>query len=617
VRPGINHRRNADDKDDDEDDQENRPNGPRTPGDWISGQPSNTQLEAPPYMTEDWAGWEEGGTFNAEQPKQSSREKVEAYLDHQMQVASSANETSLKNRHPAEKGHRLVITLSNGKISLGEISPDFRISSSRVEETLILSQGIPPLRAFFAFRSPGDNRKSQIAIATAVAHQDKQMFDSTESFDLRKQNRENPQSFPLIYDVCKEEQCFDRKDLWARHANECHGILGGWICGIDGCGHMCYGESGLLAYLLRQHKLRELMQKGVVTIRESLSLSNRFQSESNLKFSKASGQLDVLRQYLLDRYHYAMEKKVLRVESNGTLATSWDQRNLFHFGSPERLLDLLMSKISSQRCENTMQLFRDPLKVAFSLDRLDFYFGPKWRAWASEIITLMSLQEIEKDPIVSIIWKDNGSGDATTTLNPTATKCNLCHKQLVDTAMKNLLSSLSHLDHPATKETTIAKKISSSIDDDTAVDQEEQMPHCQHTTTQPLLWLAVMKEHEALVKLLLEGGANLNSSDKYFRTPLFYAAKNGCEAVARLLLEKGANPHFEDIYLRTPLFYAAKNGYEAVARLLLEEGADPDSWDIYLRTPLFYAAKNGYEAVARLPLEKGANPHFEDIYSLC
>ena len=47
--------------------------------------------------------------------------------------------------------------------------------------------------------------------------------------------------------------------------------------------------------------------------------------------------------------------------------------------------------------------------------------------------------------------------------------------------------------------------------------------------------------HEAVVKLLLEKGAELETKDKdYGRTPLLWAAENGHEAVVKLLLEKGA-----------------------------------------------------------------------------
>jgi len=56
-----------------------------------------------------------------------------------------------------------------------------------------------------------------------------------------------------------------------------------------------------------------------------------------------------------------------------------------------------------------------------------------------------------------------------------------------------------------------------------------------------------------VVKLLLEKGAELESKDKYGRTPLSYAAWNGHEAVVKLLLEKGAELGSTDEHCQTPL----------------------------------------------------------------
>jgi ankyrin repeat protein len=79
--------------------------------------------------------------------------------------------------------------------------------------------------------------------------------------------------------------------------------------------------------------------------------------------------------------------------------------------------------------------------------------------------------------------------------------------------------------------------------------------------------------HSAVVKLLLEKGANLESKDDYYgRTPLSWAAEKGHEAVVKLLLDKGANLESKDKENgRTPLSWAAENGHEAVVKLLLDE----------------------------------------------
>ncbi|KAK7883598.1 hypothetical protein LTR67_011097 [Exophiala xenobiotica] len=101
---------------------------------------------------------------------------------------------------------------------------------------------------------------------------------------------------------------------------------------------------------------------------------------------------------------------------------------------------------------------------------------------------------------------------------------------------------------------------------------------------------------------------NIESTSNDGRTPLSWMAERGHEAVVRLLLEKGAELDSKDTSGWTPLLRAAENGEEPVVRLLLEKGAKLDSKDNDGRTPLSWAATSGHEPVVRLLLEKGAEP---------
>ena len=123
----------------------------------------------------------------------------------------------------------------------------------------------------------------------------------------------------------------------------------------------------------------------------------------------------------------------------------------------------------------------------------------------------------------------------------------------------------------------------------------------------PLSW-ATENGREAMVELLLERGADLESKDaEYGQTPLSWAAENGHEAVVKLLLERGADVDSKNEWGRTPLSWAAENGHEAVVELLLERGADLESKDqSFGQTPLSWAAENGHEGVVELLLERGA-----------
>jgi ankyrin repeat protein len=118
--------------------------------------------------------------------------------------------------------------------------------------------------------------------------------------------------------------------------------------------------------------------------------------------------------------------------------------------------------------------------------------------------------------------------------------------------------------------------------------------------------------HAAVVKLLLEEGAELELKDNKWRTPLSWAAENGHAAVVKLLLEKGAELKLKDYEGWTPLLWAARNGHAAVIKLLLEKGAELESDDYEKRTPLLWAAENGHAAAVKLLLEEGAELESKD-----
>ncbi|RYP53890.1 hypothetical protein DL768_001202 [Monosporascus sp. mg162] len=121
----------------------------------------------------------------------------------------------------------------------------------------------------------------------------------------------------------------------------------------------------------------------------------------------------------------------------------------------------------------------------------------------------------------------------------------------------------------------------------------------------PLISVAA-RGYEAMARLLIEKGAQIETRNKYGLTPLICAADQGHEAVARLLIEKGAQIEARREDANTPLFWAADQGHEAVARLLIEKGAQIEARGKDGSTPLIFAADQGYEAVARLLIENGA-----------
>jgi hypothetical protein len=79
--------------------------------------------------------------------------------------------------------------------------------------------------------------------------------------------------------------------------------------------------------------------------------------------------------------------------------------------------------------------------------------------------------------------------------------------------------------------------------------------------------------HEAVVKLLLDRGANANAQGGHFSNALYEASVEGHEAVVKLLLDRGANANAQGGHFSNALYEASARGHEAVVKLLLDKGA--------------------------------------------
>jgi ankyrin repeat protein len=121
------------------------------------------------------------------------------------------------------------------------------------------------------------------------------------------------------------------------------------------------------------------------------------------------------------------------------------------------------------------------------------------------------------------------------------------------------------------------------------------------------LHMAVMYEREAVVRVLLEKGANIHAKTSSGETALMLAAMFGEWNVAQLLIEKGANIHSRDSYGHTAIILAAKSGHDSVVSYLLDQGAQIDEEDEKQKTALSWAAYGGHESTVRLLINRGAN----------
>ena len=116
----------------------------------------------------------------------------------------------------------------------------------------------------------------------------------------------------------------------------------------------------------------------------------------------------------------------------------------------------------------------------------------------------------------------------------------------------------------------------------------------------------------ALVRNLLDKGANVNAKDRNGWTPLMRAAWPGQTEVARLLLEKGADINAKDHFGWTAFAWSAWGGHWALVRLLAEKGTDVNVPGPDRRTALILASSRGELDMVKLLLDKGADVQAKD-----
>ncbi len=120
------------------------------------------------------------------------------------------------------------------------------------------------------------------------------------------------------------------------------------------------------------------------------------------------------------------------------------------------------------------------------------------------------------------------------------------------------------------------------------------------------------KDYEAL-EALLRNSNDANARDDDGRTPLMHAvlAEDADPAVLKFLIQHGANVNAADAQHWTALHFAAQDQKKDVAGTLLESGALVDPVDSFGNTPLWRAVMNfrGDPGTIEVLLRHGADPH--------
>ena len=117
--------------------------------------------------------------------------------------------------------------------------------------------------------------------------------------------------------------------------------------------------------------------------------------------------------------------------------------------------------------------------------------------------------------------------------------------------------------------------------------------------------------HQELVAYLIENEANLNRKDSKGKTALMYAVEKGDEAIVNMLVKGGADVNQkEPTRGENALLIAIQTGQLGIAAFLLDNGSNPNSSDVTGYTALVSALDlHSDVGFVELLLKKGANPN--------
>ena len=123
--------------------------------------------------------------------------------------------------------------------------------------------------------------------------------------------------------------------------------------------------------------------------------------------------------------------------------------------------------------------------------------------------------------------------------------------------------------------------------------------------------------HLEAVKVLIEYKAKMNVGCGANRlTPLGFASSYGYYDLCEWLIEKKARVLGKDKFKRTPLIMAVRNGHTKIASLLLQNGSEWDHTDSSMNTALHYAAAYGWLDIIELLLKAGADVNAQNSWKI-
>jgi len=133
--------------------------------------------------------------------------------------------------------------------------------------------------------------------------------------------------------------------------------------------------------------------------------------------------------------------------------------------------------------------------------------------------------------------------------------------------------------------------------------------NCSRATFPPLM-LAAESGYPAIIKLLLESGANINITEGHSNhnsTALLIASRNGHAEIVQLLIDADADLNTSDSADRTIVIWATINNHIETVKLLIKNKANLDAVTKYKSSALIHAVQDERFEIAKLLLEAGVN----------
>ncbi|MDE0200553.1 MAG: ankyrin repeat domain-containing protein [Caldilineaceae bacterium] len=129
------------------------------------------------------------------------------------------------------------------------------------------------------------------------------------------------------------------------------------------------------------------------------------------------------------------------------------------------------------------------------------------------------------------------------------------------------------------------------------------------------LFAAIESDNAAMVRLLVEAGADVNAAEGFGgNTPLHEAVEEGNAEIVQILVDAGADIEAEGFMDQTPLSLAAEEGASEIMQILLGQGADNGTQEgedkqapAIGSEALFTAIEKGDVETVRLLVEAGAD----------